>query len=163
MPTKQINVERLSVVSSKPFGDVVAKLEAAIGHPDMQALWREINSATTYPQLEKVIQKVLGPTGLMEFQRFDMGGFMRKEKSSAPQSFRFLVGNPLIMKKMAVHVPDAASYAPATILIDERPDGVNLSYDRMASFLAGYGNSEALKVAQDLDSKIETLLTSAAK
>jgi hypothetical protein len=33
----------------------------------------------------------------------------------------------------------------------------------MASFLASYGNSEALKVAQDLDSKIETLLTSAAK
>jgi uncharacterized protein (DUF302 family) len=163
MATKQLSVERFTVVSSKPFDDVVAKLEAAVGHPEMQALWRKINSATTYPQLEKVIQKVVGPTGLMEFQRFDMGGFMRKEKPSAPKSFRFLVGNPLIMKKMAVHVPDAASYAPVTILIDERPDGVHLSYDRMASFLAGYGNPEALKVAQDLDSKIETLLTSAAK
>jgi len=162
MATKQINVERLSVVSSKPFDDVVAGLEAAVGHPDMGALWIEINSATTYRELEKVIQKVLGPTGLMEFQRFDMGGFMRKEKPSAPRSFRFLIGNPLIMKKMAVHVPDAASYAPVTILIDERPDGVHLSYDRMASFLASYGNSEALKVAQDLDSKIEVLLNSAA-
>jgi uncharacterized protein (DUF302 family) len=163
MATKQINVERLSVVSSKAFDEVVAELEAAVGHPDMRALWTEINSASTYPELEKVIQKVLGPTGLMEFQRFDMGGFMRKEKPSAPKSFRFLIGNPLIMKKMAVHVPDAASYAPVTILIDERADGVHLSYDRMASFLAGYGNSEALKVAQDLDSKIEALLTSAAK
>jgi uncharacterized protein (DUF302 family) len=163
MATKQINVERLSVVSSKPFDDVVAKLEAAVGHPDMRALWTEINSAKTYPELEKVIQKVLGPTGLMEFQRFDMGGFMRKEKPSAPRSFRFLIGNPLIMKKMAVHVPDAASYAPVTILIDERPDGVHLSYDRMASFLASYGNSEALKVAQDLDSKIEALLVAAVR
>ena len=163
MATRQINVERLSVVSSKPFDDVVAKLEAAVGHPDMRALWAEINSVATYPELEKVIQKVLGPTGLMEFQRFDMGGFMRKEKPSAPRSFRFLIGNPLIMKKMAVHVPDAASYAPVTILIDERADGVHLSYDRMASFLASYGNSEALKVAQDLDSKIEALLMSAAK
>lgn len=163
MATKQISVERLSVVSSKPFDDVVAKLEGAIGHPDMRSLWAEINSASTYAELEKVIQKVLGPTRLMEFQRFDMGGFMRKEKPSAPRSFRFLIGNPLIMKKMAVHVPDAASYAPVTILIDERPDGVHLSYDRMASFLASYGNSEALKVARDLDSKIEALLTSAAK
>ena len=163
MPTMQIGVERFTVVSAKPFDEVVAKFEANIGRPDMRALWTEINSANTYPELEKVIQKVLGPTGLMEFQRFDMGGIMRKEKSSAPQSFRFLVGNPLIMKKMAVHVPDAASYAPATILIDERPDGVHLSYDRMASFLAGYRNSEALKVARDLDSKIEALLTSAAK
>jgi len=163
MPTMQIGVERFTVVSAKPFDEVVAKFEANIGRPDMRALWTEINSVATCPELEKVIQEVLGPTGLMEFQRFDMGGIMRKEKSSAPQSFRFLVGNPLIMKKMAVHVPDAASYAPATILIDERPDGVHLSYDRMASFLASYGNSEALKVAQDLDSKIETLLTSAAK
>ena len=163
MATKQISVERVSVVSSKPFDDVLAKLEAAIGHPDMKALWREINSAATYAELEEVIQKVVGPTGLMEFMRFDMGAIMRKEMTTAPKSFRFLVGNPLIMKKMAVHVPDAASYAPVTILIDERPDGVHLSYDRMASLFAGYGNSEALKVAQDLDSKIEALLTSAAK
>jgi hypothetical protein len=63
---------------------------------------------------------------------------------------------------MAVHVPDAASYAPVTILIDERPDGVHLSYDRMASYLASYGSAEALKVARDLDSKIEALLTAAA-
>jgi uncharacterized protein (DUF302 family) len=163
MATKQLNVERFSLVSAKPFDDVVAKLEAGVGHPDMRALWTEINSATTYPELEKVIQKVVGPTGLMEFQRFDLGAIMRKEKPSAPRSIRFLVGNPLIMKKMAVHVPDAASYAPVTILIDERPDGVHLSYDRMARFLASYGNAKALKVAKDLDSKIEALLTSAAK
>jgi hypothetical protein len=60
------------------------------------------------------------------------------------------------------HVPDAGSYAPVTILVDERPDGVHLSYDKMASFLSPYGNPEALKVAQDLDAKVETLLTSAA-
>ena len=67
------------------------------------------------------------------------------------------------MKEMAVHVPDAASYAPVTILVDERPDGVHLSYDRMASYLASYGNEDALKVARGLDSKIEALLTAAAK
>jgi hypothetical protein len=59
-------------------------------------------------------------------------------------------------------VPDAGSYAPVTILIDERADGVHLSYDRMASFLAPYGNPKALKIAQDLDSKVEALLTAAA-
>lgn len=45
-------------------------------------------------------------------------------------------------------------------LIDERPDGVHLSYDRMASFLAPYENPEALKVARDLDAKVEALLAS---
>lgn len=51
---------------------------------------------------------------------------------------------------------------PVTILIDERSDGVRLSYDKMASFFASYGSEEALKVAQDLDSKVEALLTAVA-
>ncbi len=66
------------------------------------------------------------------------------------------------MSSMVQHVPDAGSYAPVTILIDERSDGVHLSYDRMASFLATYGSPEALKVAQGLDSKVEALLVAAA-
>jgi len=69
-----------------------------------------------------------------------------------------MIGNPLIMKEMAKHVPDAGSYAPVTILVDERPDGVHLSYDKMASLLAPYGNPKALAVTRDLDSKIESLL-----
>ena len=60
------------------------------------------------------------------------------------------------------HVPDAGSYAPVTVLVDERADGVHLSYDRMASFLAPYGNRDALEVAQNLDKKIEDLLRQAA-
>jgi hypothetical protein len=66
------------------------------------------------------------------------------------------------MKQMAEHVPDTASYAPVTILIDEREDGVHLTYDLMASFLAPYGNLAALKVARDLDAKVQALLTAAA-
>jgi hypothetical protein len=66
------------------------------------------------------------------------------------------------MKEMAKHVPDAGSYAPVTVLVDERADGVHLSYDRMASFLAPYENRDALEVARDLDSKVEDLLRRSA-
>jgi len=59
---------------------------------------------------------------------------------------------------MVKHVPDAGSYAPVTVLVDERADGVRLSYDRMASFQSPYGNAAALTVARELDSKIERLL-----
>jgi hypothetical protein len=63
---------------------------------------------------------------------------------------------------MVKHVPEAGSYAPVTVLLDERPDGVHLSYDRMASLLAPYGNPEALAVARDLDAKIEDLIRESA-
>lgn len=79
-----------------------------------------------------------------------------------PRIIRLLVGNPLIMKEMAKHVPDAGSYAPVTVLVDERSNGVHLSYDKMASLLAPYGNRDALAVAQDLDKKVEDLLRNAA-
>jgi len=75
---------------------------------------------------------------------------------------RLVVGNPLIMKEMAKVVPDAASYAPVTILVDERPDGVHISYDVMASLLAPYGHRDALGIAKDLDLKVQGLLQAAA-
>jgi uncharacterized protein (DUF302 family) len=95
--------------------------------------------------------------------QLDHGAILRKETDrETPKMIRFVIGNPLIMKEMAKHVPDAGSYAPVTVLVDERSDGVHLSYDRMASLLAHYGNRDALEVARDLDSKVENLLRNAA-
>jgi len=74
---------------------------------------------------------------------------------------RLLIGNPLIMKQMTELVPDAATYAPVTILIDERQGKVHLSYDRMASLLSVYNNPAATKIAEALDAKIETLMRTA--
>lgn len=163
MATKQIIVQRFSVTSSKPFEDVVSRLEAGVGHPDMSAFRKDVTSAKTFPEVEKIVNKAIGPSGFMEFTRFDHGEIVRKESGAGtPRILRLVVGNPLIMKRMVDHVLDAGSYAPVTILIDERPDGVHLTYDTMASFLTSYGNPEAMKVAQDLDAKVEALLTAAA-
>jgi uncharacterized protein (DUF302 family) len=134
-----------------------------VGHPNMNTFMNDVASAKSFKDLENVVNAVAGATGLMQFMKFDLGEIVRKERGdNAPRSLRYLIGNPLIMKQMLERSPDAGSYAPVTVLIDERPDGVRLSYDRMASFLAPYGNDEALKVARDLDAKIETLLTKAA-
>jgi uncharacterized protein (DUF302 family) len=162
MTLQKIEMERFSVVSAKPFEVVVAKLEAAIGHPDMNAFLRGLTAAKTLADVGTVVSQAVGSTGLMEFTRFDIGEVMRKERGDAPKTLRLVIGNPLIMKQMVEHVPDAASYAPLTVLIDEREDAVHLSYDRMASLLASYGSAEALAVARELDSKIESLLTRAA-
>jgi hypothetical protein len=97
----------------------------------------------------------------MEFARFDSGQVLREDQGGqGPRILRLVVGNPLIMKEMAKLVPDAASYAPLTILIDERADGVHLSYDSMASLLAPYGSEAAVAVARDLDTKVVELLNS---
>ena len=160
---RQINVERVTVTSPKSLQEVLSKFDAAVGHPNIEEFWKRMTASKTKAEMEKVVQSALGPSGFMEFARFDHGGVVHKGKTGDHSKvFRLVVGNPLIMREMVRHVPDAGSYAPVTILIDERPDGVHISYDRMASFLAPYDNAEALQVAKDLDAKVEALLASAA-
>ncbi len=159
--TRRIDVERVSVTSRKSLKDVLSKLDGAVGHPNIEEFWKRVGAAKTKSEMKTVVQSALGTSGFMEFARFDHGGVVHKgESGDHAKVFRLVIGNPLIMREMVKHVPDAGSYAPVTILIDERPDGVHLSYDRMASFLATYKNEEALKVAEELDAKVEGLLAS---
>ena len=158
-----IEMERFSLTSSKSFDEVVASINAAIGHPDMAEFGRSTNEARSYAELKSAVEKGLSKVGLMLFMQLDHGAIVRKETGhQTPKIIRFVIGNPLIMKEMAKHVPDAGSYAPVTVLVDERADGVHLSYDRMASLLAPYKNRDALEVALDLDRKVEDLLRHAA-
>ena len=39
MTVRKVEIERFSLISSKPFEVVVAALEAAVGHPDMGELF----------------------------------------------------------------------------------------------------------------------------
>jgi uncharacterized protein (DUF302 family) len=164
MSIQEVQVQRVSIVTAKPFDTVVARIDAAIGHPDMDAFRKSFSAAQNEAEMKQVVDPVTQPNGLMEFTRFDLGEVLRKENGTTkPRILRIVAGNPLIMKEMVKHVVDAGSYAPVTILIEERPDSVRISYDRMASYLAPYGNSDALKVARGLDSKVERILTAAAE
>jgi uncharacterized protein (DUF302 family) len=163
MSTRRIEIVRVSVTTSKPFEAVVAALKAGVGRLDLVAFAQASKSPSAFAELEEVINRDMGKTGLMLFVEFDHGAVLRKETGlDKPRIVRLVIGNPLVMKEMAKHVPDAGSYAPVTVLVDEREDGVHLSYDKMVSLLAPYRNQHALKVAQDLDHKVEKLLNEAA-
>src|SRR4051794_27910707 len=136
MSIRRFEIERFSVTSSRPFEAVVTALKEAVGRPDLVEFTKASKQAGTFAELEEVIDRNLGKTGLMLFMELDHGAGLRKEKGlSAPKILRLVIGNPLVMKEMAKHVPEAAAYAPVTVLVDERGDGVHLSYDRMASLL----------------------------
>ena len=154
---------RFSMTTSKPFEAVVAALKAGVGRLDLAAFANVLKSPSTFDELEEVNNREMGKTGLMLFLEFDHGAVVREQTGlEKPKIVRLVIGNPLVMMEMVKHVSDAGSYAPITVLIDERGDGVHLSYDKMVGFLAPYENQYALKVAQDLDHKVEKLLNDAA-
>src|ERR1700688_3220412 len=160
---RKFEIERFSLTTSKPFDEVIAGVNAAIGHPDMAEFGRSTHEARSFAELKSTVEKGLSKVGLMLFMQLDQGAVVRKETGhETPKMIRFIIGNHLIMKEMAKNVPDAGSYAPVTVLVDERADRVHLSYDRMASFLAPYANAVALEVARELDRKVEKILQQAA-
>ena len=163
MQTQEFSGRRWSITSQQPFDAVVAAVEAKIGRPNMGEFVARMTAAASYEEMQGVVQDSVSEIGLMEFMRLDHGAVLAKAGvDGGPKIVRLIMGNPLIMQSMARLVPDAGSYAPVTVLIDQRPDGVHLSYDEMASALAPYGNAEALQIARALDAKVKRLLESAS-
>ena len=163
MTTKRITVERFCIESLKSFEDVLLGLEVGIGRPNMSELQPKLNAASSFAEFQRLVEGAVASADLMEFLRLDLGGAMSKDpEAKAYKVVRIIAGNPLIMKQMVEHVPDAGSYAPVTILIYERQGKVHICYDTMESLLSSYQDRSALQVAKDLDSKVIRLITSAA-
>src|SRR2546425_10712616 len=135
MSILRVEIERFSLTSSRPLEAVVAALKAGIGRLDLAEFARVSKGPGTFADLKKVIERHLGRSGLILFLEMDHGAVLRKESGlNAPKSVRFIVGNPLIMKDLAKHVPHAGSYAPRTIMVDGRADVVHFCDDQMPTF-----------------------------
>ena len=63
LPRTQLTVERLSLISDKPFALVLAAIRGGIGHPDMNKFWEEVWSADSFQKVESIVKPTLGPTG----------------------------------------------------------------------------------------------------
>jgi hypothetical protein len=162
MTTKQVVVERVTFVSNRSFEEVLEQLDKGIGRKNYGELRRRMDESSTFEAFSSIINSAVGSADLMEFMRLDLGGSMRRDPLvKAYKIVRIIAGNPLIMKQMVEHVPDAGSYAPVTILVYEQSDGVHVSYDTMASHLASSNSEKALQVAKDLDAKVLHLLKEA--
>jgi uncharacterized protein (DUF302 family) len=157
-------IHRVTVTSARPFDDVVAALYAGLGRvPNFAALVQDWSAATDRDEFDAVVGPVAGSSGLIEFLSLDLGAAVTiRDPDRGRRMLRIIAGNPVTMSKMAASVPDVGSYAPVTVLVVERAEGVTLSYDRVASAIAPYAGQEALAVAEALDTAVVTLLRDAA-
>ena len=64
MPTMDVAVRRISVVSQRPFEEIVRRLTATIGRPDMNAFHNAVAAATTVAELEAVVHEAIGASEL---------------------------------------------------------------------------------------------------
>jgi len=81
MQTIFLQMERVSFISTKSFEEILEKLSAAIGQPDIHAFHNAISAAKTMLEIETVVNNAIGSSELMEFARFDAGEIVNKENN----------------------------------------------------------------------------------
>ncbi len=134
-----------------------------ISQPDVESLFRQLAASTSYEQFTSLVRQAQGSAGLMRFLELELDGALaldpQAQSSAGLGLVRLIAGNPVTMGEMTRHVPDAGSYAPVTILIQELPGGgTRLAYDSVASDIAIYDDPAASQVAENLDSEVLALL-----
>src|SRR5690349_202101 len=77
--TRKIEIERFSLTSSKQVDEVIAGVNADIGHPDMAEFGRSTHEARSFAELQSAVQKGLRTVGLILFMQSDHGAILRKE------------------------------------------------------------------------------------
>jgi hypothetical protein len=159
-------VRRYVFDTDLPFDRVLDGIFSGISQPDITQLFSELAASGTYQEFSSLVEQAQGSAGLMRFLQLDLDGALsldpQAEDWAGRRLVRLIAGNPVTMGEMTRHVPDAGSYAPVTILIEETPEkGTRVAYDSVVSAIAPYDNAAASEVAGRLDAEVLGLLREA--
>jgi hypothetical protein len=159
----EVQVRRHVFTSARPFAEIMDGIYGGISQPDIVRLFRELAASTSYEQFTSLVRQAQGSAGLMRFLELELDSALafdpQAQGSAGRRLVRLIAGNPVTMGEMTRHVPDAGSYAPVTILIEELPGGgTRLAYDSVVSELAIYDDLAATQVAANLDTEVIGLL-----
>jgi hypothetical protein len=152
--------------TDQPFSSVLDGIFSGISQPDITALFGKLAASQTYQEFSSLVEQAQGSAGLMRFLELELDNALTPDPQAKDWTGRRLVrliaGNPVTMGQMTRHLPDAGSYAPITLLIEETPEGgTRVAYDSVASALARYDNAAASEVATRLDAEVLGLLREA--
>jgi hypothetical protein len=159
----EVRVRRHVFTTERPFTEIMDGIYGGVSQPDIGSLFRQLAASTSYEQFTSLVRQAQGSAGLMRFLELELDRALALDpqaQSSAGRGLvRLIAGNPVTMGEMTRHVPDAGSYAPVTILVQELPGGgTRLAYDSVASAIAIYDDPAATQVAENLDTEVLALL-----
>jgi hypothetical protein len=159
----EVHVRRHVFTSERPFAEIMDGIYGGISQPDIGSLFRDLGASTSYEQFTSLVRQAQGSAGLMRFLELELDSALaidpQAQSSAGCGLVRVIAGNPVTMGEMTRHVPDAGSYAPVTILIQELPNGgTRLAYDSVVSEIAIYDDPAATQVAENLDAEVLDLL-----
>src|ERR1700723_1814912 len=153
-------MRRYVFTTDQPFAAVLDGIFRGVSQPDIAQLFSRLAACSS------LVEQAQGSAGLMRFYQLELDNALSLDPQAPDWTGRRLVrliaGNPVTMGQMTRHAPDAGSYAPVTILIEETPGGgTRMAYDSVTSAIAPYDNAAASEVAERLDTEVLLLLRQA--
>ena len=151
---------RVRFDSTRSFDEVLLNLRKLVGTATSQKVNKLESAGGTREQFEKAIQSQVGESDFMLFFEIDHGdwlpvfGIQRKV-------VRWILGNPLLAITMIRHDITAGLFAPVELLLfdNESGDGSTVIYDLPSSLMAIERNPALRDAAQELDRKLQTLVS----
>jgi len=157
LDTYNLRVERIDVISTRSFSEVVATLEKNVPIADMSVILGMLAKRPSAGEIERVISDMVGELGFVVLAKLDQGPLVsllgRPKKMSL-----YLIGNPVLANRMYEQHPAVGLYAPlrASVYEDDRGK-CHFTYERPSALLEQFNNEEIRMVARMLDQKMETL------
>jgi uncharacterized protein (DUF302 family) len=115
----------------------------------------------SWAEVEFTVGAFLGSTGFVALARLDQGALLSLNGERLGGT-RYLVGNPLLARRVLSADPAAALYAPFGVAVfADHIGGTQVSYDQPSSLFASSGSKEIDEIGRELDDKIAQAVASA--
>jgi hypothetical protein len=118
-----VAVKRHILDTDRSFDAVLNGIYEGISQPDIAALFAQLATSQSYDQFSLLVHQAEGTAGLMRFMQLDLDvALTLAPDADSRRLVRLIAGNPVTMGQITRHVPDAGSYAPVTIRVEETID-----------------------------------------
>ena len=152
---------RITYQSSHDFETTRARLDEQIPLLDPLVSLDLVMREASWAEVESTVAAYLGPTGFVALARLDQGVLLSLNGEPLGAT-RYLVGNPLLPRRVLSADPAAALYAPFGVAVfADRVGGAHVSYDHPSSLFASLGSKEIDGIGRELDDKIGQAVVSA--
>ena len=157
--TTQTTIEHIEVASNRSYDQVTASLNDRLGtFGDSDRLRAKLPPGASWAQIEKVIEGMMGSSGLAMFHKVEHGDLLSVAGKPRRVS-QYSIGNPLLAIRMVQHASAIAFYAPFRLAVYEDGEGkCVVTYDRFTSALARYQHPEITSTAQVVEQKLDALV-----
>jgi hypothetical protein len=154
----KFDVIRRETSTKRPFGEVVAAIEAAA--PVVRDSLDKLVTPDIKPEdLRRQIEDHLGPSGFALFMKVEHDVIM-SHLGRTHRSVEYAIGNPLIAKDVSDAAPKVCLYTPLRLAVfeDIKEGSTHIIFDSPESLMGSFGSEAARKIGRMLDERLVKLV-----